>query len=97
LSCSLFFSGINRLVDLEVQTAFAGCFGEGLDAAVIDEGAAVEDDFLDAGLDRALGNQLADCGRSCSIGTGLEVAAKTGVKRRCRCKRAACASSMTCA
>ena len=36
----------------EVQTALAGGVGQRLDAAVIDVGAAVEDDLLDAGLRR---------------------------------------------
>jgi hypothetical protein len=43
---------------LEAQTAFAGCIGESLDAAVKDEGAAVENHFLDTGLGGALGNEL---------------------------------------
>ena len=50
----------NSGIRLEAQAAFTGGFGQRLDAAVIDVGAAVEDHFLDAGLDGALGDQLAD-------------------------------------
>jgi hypothetical protein len=57
---------------------------------VIDVCATVEDDFLDAGLDRALGNQLADCGRCSNIGTGLEVLRAVLFQRRGSGKRAAC-------
>jgi hypothetical protein len=39
-----------------------GRVGQRLDAAVIEIGAAIEDDFRDAGAWRALGDQLADRG-----------------------------------
>ena len=45
---------------LELQTGFAGCIGQRLDAAVVQVSATVEDDLLDALLLRALGDQLAD-------------------------------------
>src|ERR1700753_3295198 len=45
---------------LEAQPALAGRIGQRLDAAVIEIAAAVEHDFLDAVLHRALGEQLAD-------------------------------------
>jgi hypothetical protein len=46
---------------LELEAAFARGIGQRLDPAMIDIGAAVEDDIRDAGrLDRAFGNQLAD-------------------------------------
>ena len=57
---------------LEAEAALAGGFGQRLDAAVVDVGAAVEDHFLDAGLDGALGDQLADGSSGCGVGAGLE-------------------------
>jgi hypothetical protein len=39
---------------------------------VIDEGATVEDDVLDAGLGGTLGDELADGGGCCGVGAGLE-------------------------
>src|ERR1700679_1148976 len=53
-----------KLETLELQTCFAGCIGEGFDAAVIEVAAAVEDHLLDALLLRALGDELADGLRS---------------------------------
>src|ERR671917_2445008 len=47
---------------LETQAALAGAFGEGLDTAVVLVAAAVEDDGLDAGGLRALGQQLPGLG-----------------------------------
>src|SRR5690606_34444738 len=47
---------------LEVETAFAGAFGERLDAPMIDVTTAIEDDIRNTGLLRAFGNQLADGG-----------------------------------
>ena len=87
ISCSLFFSGstvddkirrcLGRVAGAggeisEAQAAFAGGFGQRLDAAVIDVGAAVEDDFLDAGLGGALGDQLADGSSGGGVGAGLQ-------------------------
>src|SRR5262249_55288493 len=51
---------IHDLDPLEVQAGLAGRFGERFDAPMIDIGAPVEHDVLDAGLDRPLGDQLAD-------------------------------------
>src|SRR5919108_6110628 len=45
---------------LELQTALASGVGQGLDPAMEEIGAAVEDDLLHAGGDRPLGDQLAD-------------------------------------
>src|ERR1022692_1646717 len=47
---------------LEVEAGFAGCFREGLDAAVKDVAAAIEHDLGDALVHRALGDQGADAG-----------------------------------
>ena len=57
---------------LELQTCFARRVGDGANAAVIEEPAAVEHDALDALFDRALGDRLADrlgalrCCRRCT-------------------------------
>src|SRR5205085_1903130 len=67
---------------LEAEATLAGCFGERLDAPMVDVGAAVEDHFLDAGLDRALGDQLADGRSSCCVGAGLEPALQVAVDCR---------------
>jgi hypothetical protein len=56
---------------------------------VIDVGTAVEDDFLDAGLDGALGNQLADRSGGSRIGTGLERTLEVLLQRRRGGKRVA--------
>src|ERR1700749_4068634 len=45
---------------LEFETRFAGCVSEGLDTAVIEIAAAVEDHLLDALLFGTLGDELAD-------------------------------------
>src|SRR4029077_17144014 len=66
----------------ERQAALAGGGGEGRDAAVIDVAAAVEHDFLDAGLYGALGDQLADLGGGVPVGAGLELAFQALVERR---------------
>jgi hypothetical protein len=39
---------------------------------VVQVGSAVEDDVLDARLDRPLGDELADCGGRGLVGPGLE-------------------------
>jgi hypothetical protein len=66
----------------ERQAALAGGGGQRSDAAVILVTAAVEHDGLDAGRDRALGNQLADLGRSVLVGAGLEPGLAPLVERR---------------
>src|SRR5207244_4478478 len=58
-----------------------GGIGQRLDAAVIDVAAAVEDDLLDTGLQRALGEQLADLGRRRLVGPGLVLALEVLVDR----------------
>ena len=45
---------------LELQSCFARCIGQSLDAAVIEVAAAIEDHLLDSLLLSALGNQLAN-------------------------------------
>ena len=57
---------------LEAEATLTGSVGQRLDAAVIDVRAAIEDDFLDAGLAGALGDQLADSGGGRHVGTGLQ-------------------------
>src|SRR5205807_1052552 len=59
---------------LELQARFPGRVGEGLDPAVVDVSAAVEDHPGDPGLDRPLGDLLADrLGRAEVVLAGLEV------------------------
>src|SRR6267142_4028831 len=65
----------------EVQPAFAGRFGERLDAAVIDVAAAVEHDVLDARRRGALGEPLADRLGGVDVGAGLEGAAHVLLER----------------
>ena len=47
--------------------------GQRLDAPVIAIAAAIEHDLVDAGLDRPLGEQLADGGGGRLVGAGLEL------------------------
>src|SRR5690606_17771941 len=54
---------------LEVQAGFTRGLRQRLDAAVIDVAAAVEDDVLDALLDGAFGDQLANGGCSGDVRT----------------------------
>src|ERR1700677_752849 len=58
---------------LEVETRFAGCVGEGLDATMIEIAAAVEDYLLDALLLGALGDQLTNLGSRGDVTTVLLV------------------------
>src|SRR5579872_7150632 len=53
---------------LEVQAGFARGVGQGLDPAMIDVAATVEDDVLDALLDRPFGDELADLGGGVLVG-----------------------------
>jgi hypothetical protein len=57
--------------------------------------AAVEHDCLDAGGDRALGDQLADLGRGVLVGAGLELALEALVERRGGARVVPFRSSMT--
>src|SRR5258708_17152158 len=57
----------------EIEPALAGGVGQGLDPAVIEIGAAVEDDPLDPGRLSALGEQFADPARRPFLGAGLPV------------------------
>src|SRR5690348_9625474 len=66
----------------ERQAALSGGSGQRSDAAVILVTAAVEHAGLDAGRDRALGNQLADLGRGVLVGAGLELGLQALVERR---------------
>src|SRR5688572_10525605 len=69
---------------LEAQPALAGRIRERLDAPVKHVAAAVEHDLLDAGLDRPLGDQLADVGRRRLVGTRLELRLQLLVEARGR-------------
>ena len=60
------------LTPSERQAAFTGGVGQRIDAAVIQVTAAVEHDSLDAGGDRALGDQLADGRGRVLVGAGLQ-------------------------
>src|SRR5690554_2142721 len=58
---------------LELQSAFAGCIGQRLDATVIEKTGTVECDLLDAGRLGAFGDELADHRRRFLVRTGLEL------------------------
>src|SRR5947199_3203790 len=66
----------------EIQTALAGGIGQGLDPAVIEIGAAVENDPLDPRRLGALGEQFADRTGCCGIGAGLQIGLEAGIERR---------------
>ena len=74
---------------LEVQPAFASRFRQGLDAAMVDEGATIEDDVGDAGFLGTLGDELANRRSSFLVGAGLQRLAQVQVERRGGSKRAA--------
>src|SRR6185312_9919200 len=59
------------VLPLEAQPAFARGIRERLDASVIEIAAAIEHDFLDAVLHRALRQQLADGLGGIDVGAGL--------------------------
>src|SRR6185312_7538183 len=59
---------------LEVEAALAGGIGQGLDPAMKEIPAAVEDHGLDAGCQRPAGNQLADRGGGVLVGAAREPA-----------------------
>src|SRR5258708_16659008 len=65
---------VTPILRSETQPAFAGGVGKRLDAAMEHEPAAVEHDFLDACLDRALGDQAPDFLCGADIGAGLDLA-----------------------
>src|SRR3954468_21348753 len=83
------FGQFARPHPLEIQAAFARGVGERLDAPVVAVAAAIEHDVLDALLDRALGDELADRLRRIDVGAGLQVAAHVLLKRRGRRNRCA--------
>src|SRR3954471_3383852 len=68
----------------ELEAALAGGVGQGLDPAMIEIGAAVEDDAPDPARLGALGDQLADGGGRFPVGAGLDVRLHPGVERRSR-------------
>src|SRR5229473_2000588 len=72
----------------EIEPAFAGSIGQGLDPAVIEIGAAVEHDPLDPGRLGALGEQFADRARRPFISAGLQVRLEAGIEGRGRGERA---------
>src|ERR1700760_3490 len=59
-------------ISLEVQAAFAGGVGQGLDPAMIQIGTPVEDDLLDAGGQRPFRDQLAYGGRGSLVSAGFQ-------------------------
>src|SRR5690606_27416746 len=65
----------------EAQTTFTGGIGKSLDATVEDEGAAVENNFLDACLDGTLSDELADGSGCCRVSARLKRRAQIGVER----------------
>src|SRR5688572_28680412 len=67
---------------LERQAALSGGIGQRLDAAVEEIAAAIEDDFLDAGSQRTLGDQLADRGSARLVGAILHGSLELLVVRR---------------
>jgi hypothetical protein len=56
----------------EIKTALAGGIGQGLDPAVKQISASIEDDSLDSRRPSPLGNELADSARSRYVGATLE-------------------------
>jgi hypothetical protein len=73
----------------ERQAALTGGIGQRCDAAVIHVAAAVEHDFLDAGSQGALGDQLADFDGRRLVGARLDLALDALVERRGRGERGA--------
>src|SRR5439155_23009795 len=71
----------------EIEPALAGGVGEGLDAAVIEIGATVEDDLCDPRRLGALGEELADRRRRGGIGAVLEACLQIAVEGRGRGQR----------
>src|SRR5712691_2836953 len=64
----------------EIEPALAGGVGQGLDPAVIEIGAAVEDDSLDPGRLGAFGEQFADRARRPFIGASHQVRFEPGIE-----------------
>src|SRR5579862_4102846 len=64
----------------EFEAALAGGVGQGLDPAVIEIGAAVEDHPLDAGCLGALGDQLADRAGGGGVGAGFQRGLEAGIE-----------------
>src|SRR3954469_16407052 len=83
------FGQFARPHPLEIQAALARGVGERLDAPVVAVAAAIEHDVLDALLDRALGDELADRLGGIDIGSGLQAAAQVLLQRRGRGNRRA--------
>src|SRR5690606_1049137 len=73
----------------EFQPALAGGVGQRLDAAMIDIGAAVEHDLLDARGLCALRHELSHLGGRRGVGSGLQLRAEILVQRRGRRDRMA--------
>src|SRR3712207_627629 len=67
---------------LEAQPALARGVGQRLDAAMIEIGAAVEDDLADAGRPGALGHEAPDLGRRRHVGARLQPLAQILVEAR---------------
>src|SRR5688500_14218966 len=69
---------------LETEAAFASPIGQRFHAAMKQISAAIEHDFLDAGLDRALCNHLANLAGGGLVGALLAARAEFLLQRRCR-------------
>src|SRR3954471_17593414 len=62
--------GVIQYPPLEIQTTFTGRIGKSLDATVKDVARAIENDLLDASLDRALSDETANFLGGIDGGTG---------------------------
>src|SRR5579872_3609218 len=71
----------------ELQAALAGGIGQSLDPAVVEVGAAVKHDPLDAGRLGALGEELADRGGRRLVGTALQLGLEPLFEGRGRSQR----------
>src|SRR5215207_2859284 len=77
------------LIRLELQAAFAGGVGEGLDPAVVLAPAAVERDLRDAGRFGAVGDRAADELGGGDVAAVLQLPAHLAARRGGRRQRAA--------
>src|SRR5690606_25173168 len=73
--------------ELEAQTDFASSFGKRLDAAMVNVGTTVEDNFRHASRNSALCNELANGGRSSLVSASLERTLQVLLKGRCSSQR----------
>src|SRR5215469_5876558 len=68
------------MVPSEIEPALAGGVGQGLDPAMKQIGAAIEDDLLDPGCFGTLGHQLADGAGGGDVGPGLQASLQPAIE-----------------